>query len=120
MSNQVQNQNDLPFVRTQLLLDVMARKITATQAAKRLGVSRKTWHEWQTRGMDAMILAMTDKPNGRPPTPVDPEKIKLQRTVEDLTQKVEDLECARRVLQAFRPQPQQVPPPAETGTKKKP
>ena len=41
-------------LRTQLLLEVLNGKITGVQAAKRLGVSRKTWCEWQARGLEAL------------------------------------------------------------------
>lgn len=65
--------------RTQLLLDVLAGKITATQAAETLGISRKSWHEWQARGLEALTGAMEDRPTGRPAEPVDPEKERLQK-----------------------------------------
>ena len=103
--------------RTQALLDVLAKKITATQAAERLGVSRKTWHEWQDRGLSAMLQAMQNRPDGRPPLPVDPEKEQLKSLVRDLEAKIKELECSRRVLQAFLPM--QVANPDAAGTKKK-
>ena len=44
--------------RAQLLLDVLAGRKTARQAAAALGVSRKTWHEWQQRGLEGMLDAL--------------------------------------------------------------
>ena len=80
------NEQEDPKVlaRQRVILDVLAGRLTATQAAVELGVSRKTYYEWQERGLAALRAALRDRPGGRPPLPVDPEKEQLQATVANL------------------------------------
>ena len=104
-------------LRAQTLLDVLAGKITATQAAERLGVSRKTWHEWQDRGLSAMTEAMQDRPTGRPLLERNPEKERLEAELRRKERLVEELERSRRILSLLRPLPPLEP---GAGSKKKP
>lgn len=110
-------QDEKAKLRANLLLEVTAGKITATQAAERLGVSRKTWHEWQARGLAALFAAMQDRPTGRPPTPVDEEAERLAKELEDKHREVEEREMARRIQSLLRPLPPLEP---GAGSKKKP
>ena len=104
-------------LRAQTLLDVLADRITATQAADRLGISRKTWHEWQQRGLEAMLEAMADRPTGRPPKERDSEKESMLKELLERDRKIADLEQSRRIQRLLNPpQPRQ-----QAGdTKKKP
>lgn len=43
--------------------------MTATEAAKQLGVSRKTYYKWEQRGLEALLDGLQDQPAGRPETP---------------------------------------------------
>jgi len=104
-------------LRTQLLLDVLAGKITATQAAETLDVSRRVWHEWQNRGLSSMTEAMQDRLTGRPLQPVDEEKSQLQARVRQLELQVEGLERSKRVLNLLKALPPLEP---GAGSKKKP
>ena len=58
--------------------------MTASQASESLGVSRKTYYEWETRALNTMLHSLEDGKPGRPPNPVDPEKKSLQKKVSDL------------------------------------
>ena len=104
-------------LRAQLLLDVLAGRKTATQAAEALGVSRKTWHEWQQRGLEAMVQALSDRPTGRPPQERDPEKEGLLEQLRQQRRQIEDLERSRRIQEMLRPLLRFAP---ETDSKKKP
>lgn len=88
--------------RQRVILDVLAGRMTATQAALELGVSRKTYYEWQERALAAMRAALRDRPGGRPPIPVDPQKDQLQATVETLEKERLVLEGRLRIQQAIR------------------
>lgn len=90
------------LVRQRLILAVLAGRMSVTQAALELGVSRKTFYEWQERALSAMRQALRDRPGGRPPQPVDPEKARLQATVETLSQERGVLEGRLRVQAALR------------------
>lgn len=88
--------------RQRVILEVLAGRMTATQAALELGVSRKTYYEWQERALAAMRAALRDRPGGRPPIPVDPQKDQLQATVDTLEKERLVLEGRLRIQQAIR------------------
>ena len=74
--------------RAELILKVRSGLITATAAAKELGVSRKTYYEWENRGLKGMMAALEDRQTGRPKKPVDTEKEALKRQVNGLEKKL--------------------------------
>lgn len=104
-------------LRAQLLLDVLAGRKTARQAAATLGVSRKTWHEWQQRGLEGMLDALMDRPTGRPTQERYPEKEQLQDQLRQMKRQVAALEQAKRIQDLLRSLP---PAEPEAGSKKKP
>ena len=65
--------------RASVVFAVRSGQITAEEGARRLGVSRKTYYEWESRALQAMTEAMEDRASGRPPTPQDEEKQRLQQ-----------------------------------------
>lgn len=74
--------------RAVVILEVRSGKLTATEGAERLGVSRKTYCEWEDRALKGMAQALENQAPGRPPISVDPEKEELQREVQDLKKKL--------------------------------
>jgi transposase len=74
--------------RALVILGVRGGKITALEGAKRLGVSRKTYYEWEERALRAMALALENRPPGRPPVLRDSEKEELQERVKGLEKKL--------------------------------
>ncbi len=103
------------LLRSQTLLDVTAGRKTSKEAAESLGVSRKTWHAWQRRGLEAMLEGMSRRPPGRRAHPADPEKEALRRRVSELEAKVSELERSLRILKAVGP----AAPRRTGGVKKK-
>jgi hypothetical protein len=63
--------------------------MTATDAAAVLGISRQQYYQWEQRALSALLTSLTDQPTGRPKTPTDPEKLKLQHRVAQLEQQVQ-------------------------------
>ncbi len=63
--------------------------LTAKEGAKLLGVSRKTYYEWEEKSLKAMALALENRPSGRPPVTVDPEKEALQERIQELEKKLD-------------------------------
>ena len=102
------------LLRSQTLLDVTAGRKTSKEAAESLGVSRKTWHAWQRRGLEAMLEGVSRRPPGRRATPRDPEKEALRKRVSELEAKVSELERSSRILKAVG-----LPCPGRTGGVKK-
>ena len=77
--------------RALLILQVQAGQITATAAAQQLGLSRKSYYQWEKRALTALLESLVQQPPGRPLKHTDPEKEALQRQVEQLEQQVRQL-----------------------------
>jgi transposase len=74
--------------RAAIILRVRSGALTATEGAARLGISRKTYYEWEDRALKAMALALENHAPGRPSVPPDAEKEALRREVRDLKKKL--------------------------------
>ena len=105
--------------RRQVILAVLADRLTATEGARELGVSRKTYYEWQERALDAMEEALKDRPGGRPPAATDPEKEALRQELADLEKDRQILTGRLRVHEAIQVVLNTLPA-KPVGSKKKP
>jgi len=74
--------------RAAVVFAVRSGQITAEEGARQLGVSRKTYYEWESRALQAMTDAMEDKAPGRPTIPQDEEKQQLQQQIVELQNKL--------------------------------
>jgi transposase len=81
-------EQELARQRALVILQVRSGILTAKEGAKRLGISRKTYYEWEERSLKAMALALENRPAGRPPVAVDEEKETLQERVQELEKKL--------------------------------
>jgi len=75
--------------RALVILQVRSGALMAKEGAQRLGVSRKTYYEWEERALKAMALALENRHLGRPPVPVDQEKETLRERVQELEKKLD-------------------------------
>jgi transposase len=75
--------------RALVILQVRSGALTAKEGAKLLGVSRKTYYEWEEKSLKAMAQALENHPAGRPPTPIDPEKETLRERIRELEKKLD-------------------------------
>ena len=103
--------------RMQVILDHLADRLNATEASLELGVSRKTFYEWLDRARMGMFQALRDKPTGRPPDPVDPEKAQLQELLETVEKERTTLASRLRVQEVMQ---QTMKGTEASGPKKKP
>jgi transposase len=85
--------------RAQLIMQVRSGLLSAQEAARQLGISRKTYYKWERRALAAMVEALGHREHGRPPRPIDPEKEALQRQTQELQAKLEVLEQAEWIRQ---------------------
>jgi transposase-like protein len=107
--------------RAKIIMQVCSGAMTAVEGARQLGVSRKTYYEWENRALTAMSEAMEDREAGRPETAQeDPEKEALKRALAE-TQKelcvARESLYVRRVLDDYAAKRVE---DAERGAKKKP
>ena len=75
--------------RALVILQVRSGALTAKEGAKLLGVSRKTYYEWEEKSLKAMALALENHPAGRPPVPTDEEKETLRERIQELEKKLD-------------------------------
>ena len=75
--------------RALVILQVRSGVLTAKEGAKLLGVSRKTYYEWEEKSLRAMALALENRPAGRPPAPIDEEKETLRERIQELEKKLD-------------------------------
>ncbi len=84
----MEKERKLARERAVIILQVRSGALTATEGAERLGISRKTYYEWEGRALQAMALALENHAPGRPAVPLDAEKEDLQKKVQDLEKKL--------------------------------
>ncbi len=90
--------------RLSVVVRVLSGQLSVTEAAAMLGISRKSYYEWQERALAGMQDALMDRRAGRKPTPVDAEKEQLKEQVETLSMKLELAEKTievKNILAAF-------------------
>ncbi len=75
--------------RAMVILQVRSGALTAKEGAKLLGVSRKTYYEWEEKSLKAMALALENRSPGRPPAAVDMEKEALRERIQELEEKLD-------------------------------
>lgn len=85
--------------RAQLIMQVRSGLLSAQEAARQLGISRKTYYKWERRALAAMVEALGHREHGRPPRPIDPEKEALQCQTQELQAKLEVLEQTEWIRQ---------------------
>jgi transposase len=93
------HQQALARQRAQLIMQVRSGVLSAQEAARQLGISRKTYYQWERRALAAMVEALGNREPGRPPRPLDPEKVALQRQTQELQAKLEVLEQTEQIRQ---------------------
>jgi len=91
--------------RAKIIMQVCSGTMTAVEGARLLGVSRKTYYEWENRALTAVAGAMEDREAGRPQiVEEDPEKEALKQALAEAQKELcvarESL-YVRRVLDAY-------------------
>ena len=79
---------ELARKRAAVIFSVRSGQITAEEGARQLGVSRKTYYEWENRALEAMTGALENGNAGRPATERDEEKEQLQGQIAELQNKL--------------------------------
>src|SRR5262252_1395467 len=87
--------------RAEVIFKVRSGQMTATDAAQALGISRQQYYKWEQRALQAVLNSLEDQPTGRPTTPTDPEKEKLQSRVKQLEQRVQVYEQKEQLRQVL-------------------
>jgi transposase len=97
-------EQELARQRALVILQVRSGTLMAKEGAERLGVSRKTYYEWEEKSLRAMALALENRPAGRSSVPVDEEKETLRERIRELEKKLYQAEKAvevKEILAAY-------------------
>ena len=76
----------------QRIVQVRAGHLTVTEAARQLGLSRKTYYEKETRFLQAALATLSPQAPGRPATAAPTETERLRSENNQLRQQLEALE----------------------------
>jgi len=66
--------------------------MTASEAARQLGVSRKTYYKWEQRGLSSLLDSLADQVPGRPEKEAHPAQTVFEKQMADLKKENELLE----------------------------
>ena len=99
--------------RAQIIMKVRCGMMTAADAARELGVSRKTYYKWEQRGLAAMLGGLQEKPSGRPEAP------EQKKRESELQKQIQTLERNNRELQQKMALKDLLHELEQTGAKKK-
>jgi transposase len=87
--------------RALLIMQVQAGVITATEAARQLGISRKTYYQWEARALKGLLAAVTQQPPGRPRQPDRPKQRRLEAKVDQLQKELDQAQESREIRAAL-------------------
>jgi transposase len=79
--------------KAELILKVRTGQLSAAEAARELGVSRKTYYKWEHRALTGMLEGLEERNGGRPAVEKDAEKEELRAKVQALER---DLRCRQK------------------------
>ena len=98
---------DISRQRAEVILQVRSGRITATDAAHLLGISRKTYYQWEQRALSGMLAGLENRRPGRPlTTKPDPETLRLMQQVAELENRLKvmaEVHELRGMLAELRP-----------------
>src|SRR4026208_1985511 len=89
--------------RAELIFKVRSGQLTATAAARTLGISRQQYYQWEQRARRPRRAALEDHPRGRPKTKVDPDKHALQQQIHQLQAQVQHYEQKEKLRRLLKP-----------------
>jgi transposase len=85
-----------------LIMRVQTDQLTASEAARQMGVSRKTFYQRVQRGLAGMVAALSPRPAGRPGKEQDAEKETLLAQIAQLQREKLELQRLLRVRELLQ------------------
>jgi hypothetical protein len=84
-----------------VILQRLAGSLTAIEAARQLGMSRKSYYQWEARALRGMQVALDRGCPGRPRSKTDAALARVQAQKQQLQQQVDALEQRLRIRQVL-------------------
>lgn len=101
--NKAEKEAELARRRAEIIFKVRSGQMTAKEGARALGVSRKTYYEWENRALEGMTAALENGTPGRPRKEVDREKEALKARVQELEAEMQVQRSALRIRELLNP-----------------
>ena len=88
--------------RTSVIIKVLAGLLTVSEAAKKLGISRKTYYELEPKALAGMMKAIDPRKAGRPKKTIDAEQKRMKKEIKTLKQQATLNQMKLRVRDLFK------------------
>ena len=88
--------------KAEMILKVRGGLMSATDAARKLGISRKTYYKWEQRGLEAMMEGLCERNSGRPPGEPDGEKEQMKSRIRELEHELEKRQKAEELREKIK------------------
>jgi transposase len=75
--------------RARVILLVRSGQLSAKEGARQLGISRKTYYQWEKRALQGMLHELQQQPPGRPAKGKDPQVSALEKKIAELESRLE-------------------------------
>ena len=105
--------------RATLILQVQSGQLTASQAARQLGMSRKTYYQWEKRALQGLMQGLQAGQPGRPSTRPSRQIQQLRRKVQDLENKLQATEKVARLRELIGDLKRKPPTPKKGRSSKR-
>src|SRR5512139_3320567 len=87
--------------RALLIVQVQAGVISATEAARQLGISRKTYYQWEARALEGLLAAVTQQAPGRPRQADRSKERQLEQKVQQLQKELDQAQESQEIRAAL-------------------
>lgn len=88
--------------RAATILQVRSGQMSASEGARSLGISRKTYYQWEKRALRGMMEQLLEQEPGRPATTQDPQMTAMQARIQELEAKLKVAEQTAEVRAILR------------------
>ena len=87
--------------KAQAVLAVWTERCQPAQVCRQLGISRKTYYQWEARALQGLLEAVTQQPPGRPRQADRPKERHLERKVDQLQKELDQAQESQEIRAAL-------------------
>ena len=102
-----------------MILQVRSGAITAKQGARQLGISRKSYYQWENRGLQGLLAAVEQQEPGRRPQGPTSEVQALEQRIQELEAELKLMKDSARLRALLRAGEQEKKQSKSTSPKNK-
>ena len=88
--------------KAQVIFRVRSGLMSAADAARQLGMSRKSYYKWELRALEGMMENLCERSPGRPPGGRDGETVELEQRIAQLEKELEERRKAEELRERIK------------------